>query len=110
MKGLPVALMATGGDRHDVSQLAALLDGTLVGPTPAAPPGACPRLRLRHVPGGGHRLPEAGARLLEQAVAALAARDAMISAAESAELFGPPRRVRSASPGDTAAASDRHSG
>jgi IS5 family transposase len=37
-KGLPVALVATGANRHDMTQLAALLDGAVVEPTPTEPP------------------------------------------------------------------------
>jgi putative transposase len=37
-QGLPVALLLTGANRHDMTQLAALLDGTVVEPTPTAPP------------------------------------------------------------------------
>ena len=45
-KGIPAALVVTGANRHDMTQLAALLDGTVVAPTPtrAAPPGAGPGL------------------------------------------------------------------
>ncbi|MGH2616678.1 MAG: transposase [Thermomicrobiales bacterium] len=37
-KGLPVAETLTGANRHDMTQLAALLDGTVVEPAPSAPP------------------------------------------------------------------------
>ncbi len=37
-KGIPTALAITGANRHDMTQLAALLDGTAVEPTPTAPP------------------------------------------------------------------------
>ena len=37
-KGLPTALLITGTNRHDMTQLAALLDGTVVAPTPTQPP------------------------------------------------------------------------
>jgi len=37
-KGIPTALVRTGANRHDMTQLAALLDGTMVEPAPAAPP------------------------------------------------------------------------
>jgi transposase len=37
-KGLPTALVITGANRHDMTQLAALLDGTVVEPAPTAPP------------------------------------------------------------------------
>jgi transposase len=36
--GLPVALVATGASRHDMTQLAAVLDGTVIEPTPTDPP------------------------------------------------------------------------
>lgn len=37
-KGLPVALLVSGANRHDMKLLAALLDATVVEPAPAAPP------------------------------------------------------------------------
>lgn len=37
-KGIPVAAELTGANRHDMTQLAALLDGTVVEPAPSAPP------------------------------------------------------------------------
>lgn len=37
-KGLPVALVVTGANRHDMTQLAVLLDGPMVEPTPTEPP------------------------------------------------------------------------
>jgi len=37
-RGIAVALLITGANRHDMTQLAALLDGTVVVPTPSAPP------------------------------------------------------------------------
>lgn len=37
-RGLPVALLVTGANRHDMTQLAALLDGTVVAPAPTEPP------------------------------------------------------------------------
>jgi putative transposase len=37
-KGIAVALAITGANRHDMKKLADLLDGTVVEPTPAAPP------------------------------------------------------------------------
>ena len=36
--GIPTALVVTGANRHDMTQLAALLDGTVVEPAPTAPP------------------------------------------------------------------------
>ena len=36
-KGIPIALVVTGANRHDMTQLAALLDGTAVAPTPTQP-------------------------------------------------------------------------
>jgi transposase len=36
--GIPAALVLTGANRHDMTQLAALLDGTVVEPAPTAPP------------------------------------------------------------------------
>jgi len=37
-KGIPVALVVTGANRHDMTQLAAWLAGTVVEPTPTDPP------------------------------------------------------------------------
>jgi putative transposase len=37
-KGIPVAVLVTGANRHDMTQLAALLDATVVEPAPAVPP------------------------------------------------------------------------
>jgi transposase len=37
-QGLPTALVITGANRNDMTQLAALLDGTVVEPTPTEPP------------------------------------------------------------------------
>lgn len=37
-KGLPVALLVTGANRHDMKKLADLLDATVVKPTPTQPP------------------------------------------------------------------------
>ena len=37
-KGIPIALVVTGANRHDMTQLAALLDGTVVEPAPTEPP------------------------------------------------------------------------
>ncbi len=37
-KGIAVAEELTGANRHDMTQLAALLDGTVVEPAPATPP------------------------------------------------------------------------
>ena len=37
-KGIPAALVVTGANRHDMTQLAALLDRTVVAPTPTEPP------------------------------------------------------------------------
>ena len=37
-KGVPVALLVTGANRHDMKKLAARLDGTVVEPAPAEPP------------------------------------------------------------------------
>jgi putative transposase len=37
-QGIPVAHAITGANRHDMTQLAALLDGTVVEPAPTAPP------------------------------------------------------------------------
>jgi putative transposase len=37
-QGIPIAQEITGANRHDMKQLAALLDGTVVEPAPAAPP------------------------------------------------------------------------
>ena len=37
-KGIPVAHEITGANRHDMTQLATLLDGTAVEPAPVAPP------------------------------------------------------------------------
>ena len=34
-KGIPAALVVTGANRHDMTQLAALLDRTVVAPTPS---------------------------------------------------------------------------
>ncbi len=36
-KGIPTALVITGANRHDMTQLATLLDGTAVAPTPVEP-------------------------------------------------------------------------
>jgi len=44
-QGLPTALVITGANRHDMTQLAALLDGTVVEPTPPTPMEA-PQLAL----------------------------------------------------------------
>jgi transposase len=35
--GIPIALVITGANRHDMTQLAALLDGIVVEPTPREP-------------------------------------------------------------------------
>ena len=37
-KGVPTALVLTGAHRHDMTQLAALLDGTVIEPAAAEPP------------------------------------------------------------------------
>jgi len=37
-KGIPTAVVITGANRHDMTQLAALLDGTVIAPAPTAPP------------------------------------------------------------------------
>ncbi len=37
-KGIPTGLVITGANRHDLTQLTALLDGTVVEPTPPEPP------------------------------------------------------------------------
>jgi transposase len=37
-KGIPTALVITGANRHDMTQLAALLDGIVVAPVPTEPP------------------------------------------------------------------------
>ena len=37
-KGIPVAVLLTGANRHDMKQLAALLDASVVEPAPAEPP------------------------------------------------------------------------
>ena len=37
-KGIPVAHAITGANRHDMTQLAALLDGTVIEPAPTVPP------------------------------------------------------------------------
>ena len=37
-KGVPVAVLITGANRHDMTQLAALLDATVVEPAPTEPP------------------------------------------------------------------------
>jgi putative transposase len=37
-RGLPTALVITGANRHDMTQLAALLDGLVVESTPTGPP------------------------------------------------------------------------
>jgi transposase len=36
--GLPTALVITGANRHDMTQLAALLDGMVITPAPTEPP------------------------------------------------------------------------
>ncbi len=36
-RGIPTALVITGANRHDMTQLAALLDGTVIAPTPPEP-------------------------------------------------------------------------
>ena len=37
-KGIPVAVVVTGANRHDMKKLAALLDATVVEPAPTEPP------------------------------------------------------------------------
>ena len=37
-KGIPVAVLVTGANRHDMKKLAALLDATVVEPAPTEPP------------------------------------------------------------------------
>jgi transposase len=37
-QGIPTALVVTGANRHDMTQLAALLDGTAIAPAPTEPP------------------------------------------------------------------------
>jgi putative transposase len=37
-KGIPVAVLVTGANRHDMTQLGKLLDATVVEPAPAEPP------------------------------------------------------------------------
>jgi putative transposase len=44
-KGIPTALVLTGANRHDMTQLAALLDGTVLAPPQPAPPNP-PHLAL----------------------------------------------------------------
>jgi putative transposase len=37
-RGIPVAVLVTGANRHDMKKLGALLDATVVAPAPSAPP------------------------------------------------------------------------
>ena len=52
-KGIPVAVVVTGANRHDMKKLADLLDATVVEPAPsgATPAGAGSGLRLRRAAG-----------------------------------------------------------